>query len=103
MTATTAFALRTSDTAWIARNRAVPAESGLVLVQVPAGKVEKITLRGKPWLRHSFADVPRDIPNRVIVCPAEWAEDPAVTARRPQALDGKALFLAKARAEGSLR
>ena len=99
MTDTVAFALRTTDTDWIARNHAVAGESGRVLVQVPAGRVEKITLRGKPWLRHAFADVPSDIPSRVIVCPAEWAEDPAVTARRPQALDGRALFLAKMRGE----
>jgi hypothetical protein len=100
---TTTFALRTSDTDWIERNNATTDETGRVFVQVPAGEVEKITSFGRPWLRHTFADVPADAMNAAIRCPAEWAEAPEVTAQRPEALDGRELFLAKARAEGIVR
>jgi hypothetical protein len=92
---TVTFALRTSDQAWIKRNRAVTGEAGRVLVQVPASQVEKITRCGRPWLMHRFADVPRDAMNASITCPAAWVEAPEVTAQRPEALSGKALFLAK--------
>jgi hypothetical protein len=92
---TTTFALRTSDAAWIKRNSGVTDETGRVLVQVPAAEVEKITRCGKPWLQHRFADVPRDAMNAAITCPAAWVEAPEVTAQRPEALSGKALFLAK--------
>jgi hypothetical protein len=92
---TATFALRTNDAAWIKRNGAVTGEAGRVLVQVPASQVEKITRCGRPWLQHRFADVPRDAMNAAITCPAEWAEAPEVTAQRPEALSGKALFMAK--------
>jgi hypothetical protein len=92
---TVTFALRTSDQAWIKRNGAVTGEAGRVLVQVPASEIEKITRCGRPWLQHRFADVPRDAMNASITCPAAWVEAPEVTAQRPEALSGKALFLAK--------
>jgi len=100
---TTTFALRTSDTDWIERNDATTDETGRVFVQVPADEVEKITVGGRPWLRHIFADVPSDSMNAATRCPAEWVEAPEVTAERPEALDGRDLFLAKARAEGVVR
>lgn len=99
----TPFAIRTTDTAWIKRNHATTGNAGRVLVQVPAEQVEKITFCGKPWLRHRFADVPADSQNASIMCQAAWVEAPEVTAERPEALDGKALFLAKARAAGMMR
>ena len=96
---TTTFALYTHDAAWITRNHGITGPSGRVLVQVPADQVEKVTFCGHPHLRHRFADVPKDAGNAHIMCPAVWAETPEVTARRPEALDGKALFLAKMRGE----
>jgi hypothetical protein len=100
---TTTFALRTSDTDWIARNNATIGEADRVFVQVPADEVERLSFAGKPVLRYRFADVPCDALNGAILCPAEWVEAPEVTAERPEALDGRALFLAKARAEGFIR
>jgi len=91
----TAFALRTDDAAWIARNHGTTDQAGRVTVQVPAADVQKITRMGKPWLQHTFADVPADALNATITCPAIWVEAPEATAQRPEALDGKALFLAK--------
>jgi hypothetical protein len=96
---TTAFALYTRDAAWIARNHGIAGPSGRVLVQVPADQVEKVTLGGHAHLRHRFADVPKDAGNAHIMCPAIWVETPEVTAGRPEALDGKALFLARMRGE----
>lgn len=96
MTETATFALRTDDTAWIARNHGATGEAGRVFVQVPANEVERVTFCGKAMLRHTFADVPADAPNAAIVCPAIWVEAAEVTAQRPEALDGKALFLAMA-------
>lgn len=93
---TTAFALRTDDAAWITRNHGTTGEAGRVLVQVPAAEVEKVTFCGKAMLRHTFADVPADALNATIACPAAWVESAEVTAQRPEALDGKALFLAMA-------
>jgi hypothetical protein len=103
MSQTTTFALRTDDADWIERNDATIDETGRVFVQVPADEVEKITVSGRPWLRHTFADVPADAMNAATSCPAEWVEAPEVTAERPEALDGRALFLAKARAAGFIR
>jgi hypothetical protein len=92
---TTAFALRTSDTAWITRNHGITGEAGRVTVQVPAAGVSKVTSCGRAFLVHTFTDKPADAPNATIRCLAEWAEDAEITARRPEALSGKALFLAK--------
>ena len=72
MTHTIAFALRTDDTAWIARNHATVGEAGRVFVQVPADQVERHTFAGVPMLRHTFADVPADALNAAIACPAAW-------------------------------
>lgn len=69
---TIAFALRTDDTAWIARNNGTIGEAGRVFVQVPASEVEMTTFAGVPMLRHLFADVPADALNAAIVCPAVW-------------------------------
>ena len=97
-TETTTFALRTEDTAWIARHHGVTGAHGRTLVQVP--EVERITLGGRPALRCTFADIPADALSATIVCPAAWAEAPEVTAQRPAAPDGRALFLARMRGEG---
>lgn len=95
-TETVTFALCTYDAAWIARNHGTTDEAGRVLVQVPAAEVEKITSCGRPFLMHTFADVPADATNATIRCLAAWVEDAEVTAQRPEALSGKALFLAMA-------
>ena len=96
---TTAFALRTDDAAWITRNHGVTDDAGRVLVQVPAADVEKVTFCGHPHLRYRFADAPKDAGNANIMCPAIWVEAPEVTAARPEALSGRAQFLAKLAAE----
>lgn len=97
-TQTTAFALRTRDAAWIARNHATTDDAGRVIVQVPDADVEKVTFCGHPHLRYHFTDVPKDAGNAHIMCPAVWVEAPEVTAQRPEALSGRAQFLAMARA-----
>lgn len=97
-TETTTFALRTDDAAWIARNHGQADASGRVVVQVPAAEVGKVTRMGKPWLQHTFRDVPADALNATITCPAIWVESAEVTAQRPEALSGRDLFLAMARA-----
>lgn len=91
---TAAFAVRTDDQAWIKRNNGVTDEAGRVLVQVPAAEVEKITSCGRPFLVRTFADKPADAGNATVRCLAAWVEAPEVTAQRPEALSGKALFLA---------
>jgi hypothetical protein len=95
-TQTVPFALRTDDAAWIARNHGTTDDAGRVIVQVPAAEVTKITTCGRPFLMHTFADVPDDALNATIRCLAAWVEAPEVTAARPEALSGKALFLAMA-------
>lgn len=86
MTGTIAFALRTSDADWIARNSGTTGEAGRVFVQVPAGEVEMTTLGGKPMLRRVFADCPRDMPNATIVCPAAWVPGSAEALTRAGAV-----------------
>lgn len=76
-TETVAFALRTHDERWIARNHAVIGEAERVFVQVPAGEIEQTTLCGQPMLRHRFADCPKDFPNAWVVCPAIWVPETA--------------------------
>lgn len=72
---TTTFALRTDDAAWIKRNAQISVgEDGLVWVYVPAAEVERFNRMGKPWLRHTFADVPADALNATISCPVAWIE-----------------------------
>lgn len=73
MTAATldAFALMTTDTAWIKRNRG-EVEDGRVYVLVPAA--ERVTFAGKPWRRYTFTDVPADFPNGVVMCPEKWVD-----------------------------
>lgn len=95
-TQTVPFALRTKDEAWIARNHATTDEAGRVIVQVHADRVEKVTFCGHPHLRYCFADVPKDAGNANMMCPAIWVEAPEVTAARPEALSGRAQFLAMA-------
>ena len=69
----TAFALRTDDAAWIGRNSEISvSQDGLVYVYVPAAEVERFDRMGRPWLRHTFADVPADALNATISCPAAW-------------------------------
>lgn len=93
---TAAFALYTEDRAWTHRNHGTVNDSGRVIVQVPAAEVSKITSCGRAFLMHTFADKPDDAPNATIRCLAAWVEAPEVTAQRPEALSGKALFLAMA-------
>lgn len=69
---TTTFALRTDDTAWIARNNGTIDEAGRVLVQVSADEVETFDRMGRPWIRTVFADIPADALNAVISCPVAW-------------------------------
>jgi hypothetical protein len=97
-TETVAFAVLTGDQAWIERHNGQAGDNGRIIVQVPAGQVEKITSCGRAFLVHTFADVPSDAVNATIRCLAAWVEAPEVTAQRPEALSGKALFLAMARA-----
>ena len=68
----TQFALRTKDAAWIKRHNGRTDEAGRVHVTLPAARVERITFAGKPWLRHKFADCPKDFPNALVMCPAQW-------------------------------
>jgi hypothetical protein len=69
----TAFAVRTDDAAWIERNAQISVgEDGLVWVYVPAAEVERFDRMGRPWMRHTFADVPADALNATISCPASW-------------------------------
>jgi hypothetical protein len=71
----TAFAVRTDDAAWIERNAQISVgEDGLVWVYVPAAEVERFNRMGRPWLRHTFTDVPSDALNATISCPAVWVE-----------------------------
>ena len=73
-TETATFTLRTDDTAWIERNHGATDDTGKTFVQVPAAEVEQFDRMGKPWLRHTFADVPSDALNAAISCPAAWTE-----------------------------
>lgn len=68
----TPFALRTTDSAWIARNRGKVDDDGRVTVLVPADQVEALTFAGAPMLRHHFADCPRDMANAHVMCPVAW-------------------------------
>lgn len=72
--ATTKFALRTTDTAWIKRNNGQLDKDGRVVVQVPADQIERFTFCGKTHLRHTFRDVPKDYPNGTVGCPAMFVE-----------------------------
>jgi hypothetical protein len=80
---TITFALRTDDTAWIARNHGVTSRDGKTYVEVPADEVEQFTRLGKPWLRHVFADVPSDALNAAISCPAIWVPESATILAGP--------------------
>jgi hypothetical protein len=66
----TAFALRTSDEAWIARHDGVADDKGRVVVLVD--DVERVDFAGREWLRHTFTDIPRDAWNGSIMCPVAW-------------------------------
>lgn len=66
------FVLRTTDHAWITRNRGQVDDDGRVTVQVPDGEIERVPFAGRDWLRHRFADCPKDAPNPSIMCPAAW-------------------------------
>jgi hypothetical protein len=72
MSKTATFAVRTDDAAWVTRNHGVTDAAGRVLVQVPAAEVERFERMGRPWIRHTFADVPADALNATISCPAAW-------------------------------
>jgi hypothetical protein len=66
----TKFVLHTSDTDWIARHNGQVADNGRVTVQVDT--VEHVPFAGNDWLRHHFTDVPRDVANGWVMCPAKW-------------------------------
>jgi len=68
----TTFVLRTTDQSWIKRNGGVDAGDGKIAVQVPSDEIDHLTICGKPWIRHRFADVPKDCPNGSILCPVAW-------------------------------
>jgi hypothetical protein len=69
---TTKFVLRTTDQAWITRNGGTVDPDGRVTVHVPEAEVEPVTFAGRAWIRHHFADAPRDAQNAHIMCPAAW-------------------------------
>ena len=71
---TVTFTLRTEDRAWVYRNHGSTDDTGKTFVQVPAAEVEHFDRMGRPWLRHTFADVPDDALNAAISCPAAWTE-----------------------------
>ena len=73
-TGTTTFTIRTDDTAWIARHFGATDDTGKTFVQVPAAEVEDFDRMGRPWLRHTFTDVPADALNATISCPVAWTE-----------------------------
>jgi len=85
MTATTgsdtlvAFALRTSDQKWIARNNATVNDDELVFVMVPAGEVKMEVLqmphRELVKLTRKFGDCPKDFPNPWIVSFGDWVPE----------------------------
>lgn len=64
------FVLRTTDQQWITRNSGTVDADGKVTVQVP--EVETVKFAGRDWIRHLFADAPRDAANAHIMCPAAW-------------------------------
>jgi hypothetical protein len=66
------FALRTGDAAWIKRHDGHTGTDGRVFVQVPASEIAAVKFAGKDWLRHEFADRPKDFPNALVMCPAQW-------------------------------
>ena len=68
----TPFALRTSDSAWIERNKGQVDKYGRITVLVPANEIETVKMAGNDWLRHHFTDCPRDMANPWIMCPAKW-------------------------------
>lgn len=77
MTETVTFALITADAAWTARNRGTRGDGNRVYAEVPADGTEKILFGGREWLRHRFADCPKDIPNATVMCPAHWVPESA--------------------------
>jgi hypothetical protein len=71
------FALRTTDAAWIKRHGGQADDAGRVTVMVPADEIAAVKFAGKDWLRHQFADRPKDIANALVMCPAGWVPDTA--------------------------
>jgi hypothetical protein len=71
------FALITRDEAWIKRHDGQADANGRVTVMIPAGQIAAVKFAGKDWLRHNFADRPKDIPNALVMCPAGWVPDTA--------------------------
>jgi hypothetical protein len=66
------FILRTTDAAWTARHNGADAGDGRVTVMLPADQVEITRFAGTDWLKHKFADCPKDIPNALVLCPLKW-------------------------------
>lgn len=67
-----AFALYTSDMAWIKRNGGVVGADGRVTIQVATFNVKKTMFAGVPHLRAFLQDVPNDIMNCWVMCPVAW-------------------------------
>jgi hypothetical protein len=71
------FKLITRDAAWIKRHKGQADDQGRVTVMLPASEIAAVKFAGKNWLKHHFADCPRDIPNALVMCPAQWVPDNA--------------------------
>jgi len=71
------FKLITRDAAWIKRHNGQIDDQGRVTVMIPASQIAAVKFAGKDWLKHHFADRPRDIPNALVMCPAKWVPDTA--------------------------
>lgn len=68
------FILITSDAAWIKRHNGVTDPDGRVTVMLPADQVETITFAKNLWLRHKFADCPKDFEYSLVMCPLKWVQ-----------------------------
>jgi hypothetical protein len=76
-TDTVEFALRTTDAAWVKRNNGRTDDDGRTVISVPLSYIKAVKFAGKNWLRLTFADCPRDIPNATVMCPADYVPDTA--------------------------
>ena len=92
---TTTFALRTSDAAWIRRIAPSPARLAACSSRSPPARLRRSPAAGSRGSCTASPTFPADALNASLTCPAAWVEAPEVTAQRPEALSGKALFLAR--------
>ena len=66
------FVLRTRDAAWIERNNGATDAHGKTTFLVDA--VERVTFAGVPHYRTYLLDVPGDVANCNVMCPAVWVD-----------------------------